>query len=195
MDIVIASVAIVLLLPLMLAIMALIKVTMGGPVIFCHRRIGFNGRTFHCYKFRTMIKGAEQLLNWHLASDLRAEKEWRDVRKLRDDPRITPLGQILRKSSLDELPQLFNILRGDMSCVGPRPIVAEELSRYGVYSEEYLKARPGLTGLWQVSGRNNLSYDRRITLDCHYVDSWSICTDLVILIKTTFVVSKFEDAS
>jgi exopolysaccharide production protein ExoY len=142
-----------------------------------------------------MIDGAEDLLNWHLASDPRAEKEWREVRKLRDDPRITPLGQILRKSSLDELPQLFNILRGDMSCVGPRPIVADELPRYGVYAEEYMKARPGLTGLWQVSGRNSLDYGKRVTLDCYYVHNWSMWTDLAILSKTAFAMVQTDDAA
>jgi exopolysaccharide production protein ExoY len=195
MDIVIASVAIILLSPLLLMTMALIKVMMGGPVIFAHRRIGFNGRPFRCYKLRTMIDGAEESLNGHLASDPQAAREWREVRKLKDDPRITPLGQILRKSSLDELPQLFNILRGDMSCVGPRPIVADELPRYGPHAEEYMQARPGLTGLWQVSGRNSLDYSRRVALDCYYIHNWSVWTDLVIMSKTAFAMANTDDAA
>jgi exopolysaccharide production protein ExoY len=194
-DIVIALLSIILLSPLMIIVMGLIKVTMGGPVIFAHSRIGYNGRPFRCYKFRTMVANAEQILGKYLENDPCAAREWREIRKLRNDPRITILGRLLRKSSIDELPQFFNVLRGDMSCVGPRPIVAEELPRYGRYVEEYLKTRPGMTGIWQVSGRNTISYGRRVALDCRYVRNWSIWLDAVILIKTIFVLTKFEESA
>jgi exopolysaccharide production protein ExoY len=194
-DVAIALVAIILLAPLMLMIMGLIKLTMGGSIFFAHSRIGFRGRRFRCYKFRTMLADAEAMLARHLADDPHAAQEWRETRKLRNDPRVTFLGRLLRKSSLDELPQLINVLRGEMSCVGPRPIVAEELHRYGPYATEYLQARPGLTGIWQVSGRNAVDYGDRVALDCHYVRNWSLWTDLVILGKTFFAIMKFDEAT
>jgi exopolysaccharide production protein ExoY len=194
-DVAIALAAIILLAPVMLMIMGLVKLTMGGSIFFAHSRIGFRGRRFHCYKFRTMLADAEAMLARHLVDDHRAAQEWRETRKLRNDPRVTFLGRLLRKSSLDELPQLINVLRGEMSCVGPRPIVAEELHRYGPYATEYLQARPGLTGIWQVSGRNALDYGDRVALDCYYVRNWSLWTDLVILGKTFFAVVKFDEAT
>ncbi|WP_245424298.1 sugar transferase [Sinorhizobium sp. BJ1] len=194
-DLMVASAAIVLALPLMLVVAFLIKVITGGPVLFSHRRIGFNGKPFECYKFRTMVENADELLGEYLACDTRAAEEWRETQKLQRDPRVTKLGQILRKSSLDELPQLINILRGEMSCVGPRPIVADELSRYGSAADEYLKTRPGLTGLWQISGRNDVDYARRVVLDAQYVRNWSIWTDLVILTWTAFAVMRFDQSS
>lgn len=194
-DVTVAATALVLALPLMLAIVLLIKLTCKGPVVFSHPRIGFNGSTFRCYKFRTMVIDAEQRLQAHLASDPQAAEEWRKARKLKRDPRLTVLGNLLRKSSLDELPQLFNILRGDMSCVGPRPIVAEELHRYGPYVKDYLHARPGLTGLWQVTGRNLVDYTGRVLLDAQYVRNWSVHTDLLILIRTAGAVMRFDRAS
>jgi exopolysaccharide production protein ExoY len=194
-DLTVASTALLLALPLMLVVALLIKVISGGPVLFAHRRIGFNGRPFNCYKFRTMVKDAEQVLEEYLARDPRAAEEWRATQKLKHDPRITLLGQILRKSSIDELPQLVNVLRGEMSCVGPRPVVSNELSRYGPLAEEYLKTRPGLTGLWQISGRDNVDYAGRVVLDAEYVRNWSIGTDLVILAWTALAVMRFDQAS
>ena len=194
-DLVVASTALVLALPLMVVAALLIKVITGGPVLFVHRRIGFNGRLFDCYKFRTMAENADQVLEEYLACNQRAAEEWRETQKLKNDPRITLLGQMLRKSSLDELPQLINIIRGEMSCVGPRPIVASELSRYGSVACEYLKTRPGLTGLWQISGRNDIDYASRVALDAQYVRNWSIWTDLIILAKTAYAVMRFDEAS
>jgi exopolysaccharide production protein ExoY len=194
-DIMIAGFGLVLLSPFMGSVALLILITMGRPVLFGHSRIGHDGRVFRCYKFRTMIKGADQALRQHLASNPQAAKEWRETQKLRYDPRITPLGSFLRKSSIDELPQLINILRGDMSCVGPRPIVNDELARYGEKAADYLRARPGLTGAWQVSGRTSLSYADRVALDAEYVQDWSVWKDLRILVKTIPAVLSFEDAS
>jgi exopolysaccharide production protein ExoY len=194
-DMVIASTALLLASPVMLAIAILIRLTMGGPAIFSHRRIGFNGRPFNCYKFRTMVANADEVLNDYLSRNPEAAAEWEETRKLRHDPRITLLGQILRKSSLDELPQFFNVLRGDMSCVGPRPIVVDELKRYGALAGDYLQTRPGLTGLWQVTGRSAVDYSRRVWLDSHYVRNWSIWADLVILAWTVFAVMRFDETS
>jgi len=194
-DVAIALAAVILLSPLMLMIMGLIKITMGGSLFFAHYRIGYRGRLFRCYKFRTMVADAEEVLAQHLASDPNMAQEWLETRKLRSDPRVTFVGRLLRKSSLDELPQLINILRGEMSCVGPRPIVAHELQRYGAHAAEYLRTRPGLTGIWQVSGRSALDYADRVALDCHYVRNWSLWTDLAIIGKTVFAVMKFDETA
>jgi len=194
-DVAIALAAIILLSPLMLMIMGLIKTTTRGSIFFAHFRIGYRGRQFPCYKFRTMVADAEEVLARHLASDPNVAQEWLETRKLRNDPRVTFVGRLLRKSSLDELPQLINILRGEMSCVGPRPIVAHELQRYGAHAAEYLRTRPGLTGIWQVSGRSALAYADRVALDCHYVRNWSLWTDLAIIGKTAFAVMKFDEAA
>lgn len=194
-DIVVASTALLLASPVMLIIAVLILVRSGGPVIFVHRRIGFNGKQFNCYKFRTMTQDADRVLEAHLANDPEAAKEWRETFKLKRDPRVTLLGQILRVSSLDELPQLFNVLRGDMSCVGPRPIVEEELQRYGAASADYLRTRPGVTGLWQVTGRSSVDYAQRVLLDSHYVRNWSLGYDFLILLRTLFAVLRFDRAA
>jgi exopolysaccharide production protein ExoY len=183
-DIAISSLALVFLSPVMLFIALAIKLTMGGPVIFSHRRIGHNGVDFDCYKFRTMIKNSEEFMRDYLASNPDAAHEWASTRKLRNDPRVTFLGNVLRRSSLDELPQFFNVLRGEMSCVGPRPVVADELRFYGSSVSDYLQTRPGLTGPWQISGRSDTSYEERVTLDCKYVREWSLWADIVILVKT-----------
>ncbi len=195
MDIVVAALGLVLLSPLMVTVAVLIRLTMGGPVLFGHRRIGHDGRVFRCYKFHTMIVDAHEALRQYLASKPQAEKEWRETHKLRNDPRITPLGRFLRKASIDELPQLVKVLRGDMSCVGPRPIVADELARCGGNAPDYLQARPGLTGAWQVSGRSSLRYADRVALDAEYVRCWSIWKDLLILVKTIPAVMHFDEAS
>ena len=156
----------------------------GGPVLFAHRRVGMGGRSFYCLKFRTMVVGADQVLSETLARDPALAAEWASTRKLVDDPRITRMGHLLRKTSLDELPQLINVLRLEMSLVGPRPIVDSEISLYGKDISLYYATRPGLTGLWQVSGRSSVSYARRVQLDVWYVNNWTIWHDFVVLLKT-----------
>jgi exopolysaccharide production protein ExoY len=194
-DIVFAAAALVLLSPLLLLTGALVWLFMGRPVIFGHTRIGLDGSTFICYKFRTMVADAQEVLDRHLASNADAAREWRQSQKLRDDPRVNCVGKILRKSSIDELPQLFNVLRGDMSIVGPRPIIAEELERYGTSARKCFRARPGITGIWQVSGRSSLTYRERVALDRYYAQKWSIWLDLMILVKTIPAVLKFHETA
>ena len=183
-DIVLALAAIIALLPLLAACYLLVAATSSGPVIFRHRRVGFGGRQFDCFKFRTMQIDAERRLRDLLAKDPEARREWELKHKLRDDPRITPFGVLLRRSSLDELPQLFNILFGQMSMVGPRPIVESEIAKYHDHFAVYASGRPGLTGLWQVRGRNTTSYAQRVAYDVEYLRNWSLWKDLRILIMT-----------
>lgn len=183
-DITIAMIALVMFLPLFLMIMALVKFTDGGSVFYGHKRVGHNGRYFKCLKFRTMVVNGDEVLRRHLHANPDAAEEWRQTRKLKDDPRVTAVGTVLRKLSLDELPQLINILRGDMSIVGPRPVVDEELTLYDNFAVYYLRTRPGLTGLWQISGRNDVSYESRIAFDTHYVQNWSLMQDMAIIVKT-----------
>jgi exopolysaccharide production protein ExoY len=166
-DIAIAVAALVLVLPLML-IVAIVLAIEGGPILFAHRRIGYGGRSFLCLKFRTMVVGAEKRLARLLRDDAVARSEWERDHKLRNDPRVTPFGRFLRRSSLDELPQLLNVLRGEMSIVGPRPIVEAETARYGRRIASYCSVKPGLTGIWQVSGRNDVEYRTRVAMDCLY---------------------------
>ncbi len=160
----------------------------GGRAIFGHVRIGQHGKPFRCFKFRTMVPNADQVLAEVLARDPDARTEWEKDFKLKNDPRITPIGIFLRETSLDELPQLWNVLKGEMSLVGPRPIIEEELDRYGDQAGYYLEAPPGMTGLWQISGRNDTGYEDRVALDCWYVRNWSLWYDLMILVKTARVV-------
>lgn len=174
--------------PLMFLIMLAVKLTSQGPALFVQRRVGFNGRTFVCYKFRTMRIDAAERLERLLASDPEAAREWAQYQKLRKDPRVTLLGRFLRKSSLDELPQLLNVIRGDMSIVGPRPITSAEIHRYGSGYVYYTAVRPGVVGLWQVSGRNGLTYEQRVAYDVEYVRTWSILSDLRILVRAVPVV-------
>ena len=174
--------------PLFLAIALLVKITSPGPIFFVQKRIGRRYRRFGCIKFRTMELDADQRLKSLLESSPQLQAEFAKDHKLKNDPRITPIGQFLRVTSLDELPQLINILRGQMSVVGPRPIVQAEIPRYGEAMDTVLSVRPGLTGLWQVSGRNNLSYRRRVQLDLAYVRRGSLLLDLRILIRTIGVV-------
>jgi Undecaprenyl-phosphate galactose phosphotransferase WbaP len=181
-----ALVAIVILLvvaPVMCLAAILVKLD-GGPVFFSQARIGRGGKMFQCLKFRSMSVRSSELLNDLLLRDPEAAKEWAETRKLRHDPRVTWVGAFLRKASIDELPQLFNVLRGEMSLVGPRPIVEQEVSRYAENIAYYHAVRPGLTGLWQVSGRSSVSYDSRVQLDVSYVQNWSLTRDLMILLKT-----------
>jgi lipopolysaccharide/colanic/teichoic acid biosynthesis glycosyltransferase len=157
-------------------------------VIYRHWRVGRNGQMFSCLKFRTMVPNADQVLRDLLESDPELQAEWVRDHKLRNDPRVTRLGRFLRRTSLDELPQLMNVLRGEMSLVGPRPVIREELLRYGRNVNTYLAAKPGITGLWQVTGRNDTDYRRRVVLDTYYVRNQNLLLDLYILAKTTGVV-------
>lgn len=182
-DQVVAAILLVLFAPLMLLLAFLTRMD-GGPALYRHRRIGTGGQVFDCLKFRTMVSDADRVLHRVLLEDPAAAAEWEATRKLRDDPRITPIGRFLRRSSLDELPQLLNVLRSEMSLVGPRPIVRAEIARYGGNIEYYYEAKPGLTGLWQVSGRNDTSYESRVRLDVWYVRNWTLWHDIAILLKT-----------
>jgi exopolysaccharide production protein ExoY len=183
-----ALIAILLLLPLFCLTVLVIKLWDRGPVLYRHRRVGLNGKVFDCLKFRSMVVDAETVLSCHLATDSEAAREWEETRKLKRDPRITPLGFSMRKASIDELPQLLNILKGDMSFVGPRPIVLDEVPKYGASIRHYFCARPGLTGPWQISGRNDVDYPTRVALDRDYVQAWSWWRDLAIIAKTARVV-------
>ena len=173
--------------PLMLVIVLLLRKD-GGPVIYRHWRVGRGGRIFECVKFRTMIPDAEHVLRDLLEQDSKLKGEWVRNHKLRRDPRVTRLGRFLRRTSLDELPQLWNVIRGEMSLVGPRPVVRHELLRYGRSIPAYLSSKPGITGLWQVKGRNDTDYRRRVALDTYYVRRQSLLLDLYILLQTTRVV-------
>ncbi|WP_231728160.1 sugar transferase [Sphingopyxis sp. H050] len=183
-DFVSSLAAIILFLPLLVCLYAVIKLTDPGPVLFVQQRIGKGGENFPCMKFRSMAVDAEARLAALLASDENAAREWAADQKLRNDPRITAIGGFLRKTSLDELPQLFNILMGQMSVVGPRPIVAAEMPRYGRSFEHYCAVRPGLTGLWQISGRNDTSYDERVALDVRYVRTRNLHSNIQICART-----------
>jgi lipopolysaccharide/colanic/teichoic acid biosynthesis glycosyltransferase len=174
--------------PIFLAIAFLVKVSSPGPVFYVQQRVGRGYRRFGCIKFRTMRRDADALLPDLLAESHHLRNEFQKDFKLKNDPRITPLGKFLRRSSLDELPQFLNVLRGQMSVVGPRPIVTREISRYGDRMDEVLSVRPGLTGLWQVSGRNNLTYHKRVSLDVRYARRRSFLLDLSILLRTFGVI-------
>jgi len=189
-----ALLLLVLLSPLMAVVAFLIWQRDGAPVLFAHYRVGVDGKLFRCMKFRTMLRDSEQVLSALLQNDPQARAEWERDQKLSHDPRITPVGHFLRRSSFDELPQLLNVLRGEMSLVGPRPITVAELTRYGKVRWHYLSVRPGITGLWQVSGRNNTTYDERVALDRRYVEQRSLRLDLAILFKTLRVVALREGA-
>lgn len=183
-EILVCLLALLLLSPLLVALAALVRLQDGGSILFGHVRIGKDGRRFRCLKFRTMAADAETHLAAMLRKDPRAREEWKRDHKLKIDPRVTPLGRFLRTSSLDELPQLLNVLRGDMSLVGPRPIVAAEIRRYGRYFPTYCSVRPGLTGLWQISGRNDVSYRRRVAMDVLFVRRRSLRIYSYILVAT-----------
>lgn len=184
---------IILIIPFIVLYLCILIVDRQNP-IFKHERIGRNGKPFHILKFRTMRKDADILLKKLLDEDPLIKKEWEENHKLKNDPRITKLGKFLRKTSLDELPQLINVLKGDMSFVGPRPIVKKEIEKYGEYFELYKAVRPGITGLWQVSGRSNLAYEERVKLDTWYVKNWSIELDIIILFKTLFAIFRTNEA-
>jgi lipopolysaccharide/colanic/teichoic acid biosynthesis glycosyltransferase len=180
-DIIGASFAMIVGFPVYLTVAILVKATSRGPVLFRQKRLGLRGKQFWCYKFRTMVVDAEDVLNKNAA--LRAQFE-REGFKIKDDPRITPIGAILRKLSLDELPQFMNVLLGDMSLIGPRPIVPKEITKYGIYGDRLLQVKPGLGGLWQASGRSDVDYDERIGLDMQYINERSLWLDTQLLLKT-----------
>ncbi len=187
-DIFFAYLFMILAIPLFLFIILLIKFSSRGPIFFFQERIGKYNKSFKCIKFRTMHPEADDILKNLLMRNNILKKEFEETRKLKNDPRITKIGKFLRKTSLDELPQLINVIRGEMSIVGPRPIVFEEKVKYGAHIEKFLSINPGITGLWQVSGRNNLTYKRRVNLDIYYVKNFNFLMDLRILIRTIGVI-------
>ncbi|WP_431273791.1 sugar transferase [Variovorax ureilyticus] len=191
-DIVGALTFFVLFGPLYLIVALSVAISMGRPVHFWQNRLGENGQRFRFYKFRSMVRNSEDVLDEFLSRNDMARTEWDTFQKLEKDPRITPIGMIIRKLSLDELPQFWNVLKGDMSLVGPRPCMERQRSLYGKGWEHYCAVRPGITGLWQVSGRNRLSYARRVELDVEYVSNWSLWLDIKILLKTVRAVVSGE---
>ncbi len=187
-DVVVAAFLLILALPLAVAIALAIVLEKRGPVFFAHTRIGKHERRFRLWKFRSMVVDADAMLARHLKAHPDNLAEWREMHKLKDDPRVTRVGRLLRRSRLDELPQLVNVLRGEMSMVGPRPIVQEEIAKYGPVFALYVQVLPGLTGLWQVSGRTHTSYRDRTELDMKYMRHRTVWMDLLILLKTVRVV-------
>jgi lipopolysaccharide/colanic/teichoic acid biosynthesis glycosyltransferase len=187
-DIVFSLTVLILFSPLYLSIIFLITLSSPGPVFYVQERIGKNYKPFGCIKFRTMVRNADEMLLQLMENSPQLRREYEGDFKLRRDPRVTFVGQFLRITSLDEFPQFFNVLRGDMSVVGPRPVVDEEIARYGRYADRVLSIRPGITGLWQVSGRNDVPYPRRVQLDLYYVNNRNLGVDLWIIIKTIGVV-------
>lgn len=188
------ALAFILLIPIMLVIAAAIKIDSSGPIGYSHRRVGKNGKEFNCYKFRTMAVNADEMLEKMLAEDECLREEWERSFKLKNDPRVTRIGKILRKSSLDELPQIINVIKGEMSLVGPRPIVQEEVARFGDYAKDCLMVRPGMTGLWATSGRSDMEYEERAQMEAWYVHNWSLWLDISILFKTIASVFRMKGA-
>jgi exopolysaccharide production protein ExoY len=193
-DLVIVFLALPIAVPLGFFVAGLIRLTSKGSALYRHRRIGQYQQPLYVWKFRTMYKDSEELLEQHLSSNPEAREEWARTQKLRDDPRVTPIGRVLRKTSLDEIPQLLNVLAGDMSIVGPRPIVDEERGKYGKHFFTCSHALPGITGLWQVSGRCDLDYPERVMLDVQYVQKWNLRMEMKILFKTAYVILQSKGA-
>lgn len=193
-DLVIVFLSMPILLPLGVLIAAAIRITSRGSAMYRHQRIGQFQRPLYVWKFRTMYENSDHLLEQLLSSDPEARREWSETHKLRNDPRITPMGKFLRRTSLDEIPQILNVLAGDMSVVGPRPIVDQERAKYGMYLQVFAYAMPGITGLWQVSGRCDVSYENRVLLDVSYVNKWSLWMEIKILLKTIFVMMHRQGA-
>ena len=187
-DICVTLVGLILIIPVGVIISAMIYIDNPGPVIFAHKRVGKNGKEFPCYKFRSMIVNAEEALKEYLLEHPEAQKEWERDFKLKNDPRITRVGRFLRRTSLDELPQIINVLKGEMSLVGPRPIVKKEIAKYGSYIQDFYLVPPGITGVWQVSGRSDTTYEERVQMDSWYVHNWSVWIDIVYLAKTVTAV-------
>ncbi len=192
-DIIVSGTALILLSPIMLVIAAFVRLD-GGSSFFGHKRLGRGGKIFPCLKFRTMVMNGDKVLKEYLQNNPEAEVEWKATQKLQNDPRVTRLGKFLRSTSIDELPQLINVLRGDMSLVGPRPIVKDEVAHYSHDIAHYYSVRPGVTGLWQVSGRNDVSYTQRVQMDSWYVRNWSLWHDVAIICKTFPAVFKRSGA-
>ncbi len=180
--------------PVLLILSILVKCTSKGPIFYGHKRVGKNGKEFKCWKFRSMVINADKMLEQIFKEHPEMKAEWDKDCKLENDPRVTKLGKFLRKTSLDELPQIFNIISGEMSFVGPRPVTEPELAKYGEFKDYVLSVSPGLTGMWQVSGRSDTGYEERISYDSYYIQNWSIWLDLWILIKTVWVVIKGKGA-
>jgi len=189
-DVSVAAALLVLMLPLFILVAALVKATSRGPVFFRHRRLGRHGREFACLKFRTMVVDAEEQLR---RNDL-LRRRFEETFKIKNDPRITPVGSFLRRSSLDELPQLWHVLRGEMSLIGPRPIVPPELAKYSIYGGKLLSVRPGLSGMWQVCGRSDTTYPQRVMMDMHYIDHRSLSLDLWLMLFTIAAVARKSGA-
>ncbi len=183
-DLAVSCGALLLLSPLVIVLCILVRITSKGPIFYSQPRVGKHGKLIRVWKFRSMVINADAVLESHLAADPALLAEWRRDHKLKKDPRVTSIGRVLRKLSLDELPQLFNIISGEMSLVGPRPIVASEVPKYGLSFQQYQLVAPGLTGLWQISGRNNTSYDLRVRIDNYYVCNWCLSLDVYILLRT-----------
>jgi len=183
-DISVACTLMPCLVPLFLVSAVIVRISSPGPLLYRQKRIGRFGREFTLWKFRTMYSNSDEILRNHLETNPAAAREWKQTRKLREDPRVTKLGTILRRASLDELPQFLNVFAGTMSLVGPRPIVAAEKAQYGDAYFFYTSAKPGLSGLWQVSGRSDLSYDQRVNLDAEYIRQWNLALDIKILWRT-----------
>lgn len=189
-DFILAFLGIIILSPVYLYIAYKIKKEDGGKIIYAYDCIGKHGKIFKCYKFRSMIENSQEVLKKYLEDDIRARFEWETFYKLKNDPRITKIGAKLRKSSMDELPQLFNVLKGDMSLVGPRQIVKDEIMKFGKYIDLYYAVKPGITGYWQVCGRSEVDYKTRVEMTVWYINNWSLWLDVKILIKTVSVVLK-----
>lgn len=190
-DVILASVALILLSPLFAIITIAIKIDSKGPVFFAHKRIGKNGKIIKLYKFRSMVINAEELIKSFTPEQMR---EYKENYKLTNDPRITKVGKFLRKTSLDELPQLINIINGDLSIIGPRPVVADELEKYGVNKDKFLSVTPGLTGYWAANGRSNTTYEQRMEMELYYIDNLSLKMDIKVFFKTILSVLKKEGA-
>ncbi len=193
-DILLILISLPVLLPILAVIAAAVILSSPGPVFYSHRRIRQSGAFFSMWKFRTMCVNSAEVLEDYLTSHPEARLEWSRTHKLKMDPRVTPIGQFLRRYSMDELPQVWNVMRGQMALVGPRPIVAAEVEKYGASFGHYCRVKPGLTGLWQVSGRSELTYPERVALDCKYVDRWSLRRDAVILLRTFSSVANKDGA-
>lgn len=193
-DLVIVIVGGLCLLPVLIVLAIAVKLTSPGSVFYSQIRLGRHGRKFRAWKFRSMIPKGDHILQQYLAEHPELIADWLKDHKLRNDPRVTPIGKMLRKTSLDELPQLWNVLVGEMSLVGPRPILEREIHKYGPSIDLYFTVKPGMTGLWQVSGRNNTTFEERVKFDQDYIRNWSVWLDLVILAKTVKTVVSAEGA-
>ncbi|MCR5605802.1 MAG: exopolysaccharide biosynthesis polyprenyl glycosylphosphotransferase, partial [Treponema sp.] len=183
-----------LVIPIVLIVSIIVKISSPGPIFYGHKRVGKDGKEFKCWKFRSMVINADKMLDKILEEHPEMREEWERDRKFTHDPRVTKIGKILRKTSIDELPQLWNVLVGEMSFIGPRPVTSPELAKYGDKANFILSVLPGLSGMWQISGRSTTGYEERITLDSYYIQNWSVWLDLWIIIKTVWVVLKGKGA-